>query len=104
MESCHSLLERGGELEVRMSNSDPEKEQIYFELQKDTQQQQVGKKFIRHILCGLLWISGGGLAVALSIHDAKAGITPYLFSAAVVFGMFGFIKGLIGWTKVRNRA
>ncbi len=102
MESCHSL-EVSGELKVQSNPPNIEKEEIYVDLQRDTLQQKVSRKFARHMMCGLLWISGGGLAAAASMGDADAGVIPYFFLAAVIFGMFGFVKGLIGWSKRRQQ-
>jgi hypothetical protein len=64
--------------------------------------QAMASKYKRAMLFGVLWTVGGIIATVISVNVASSGGTYFVFWGAVIFGIYDFIRGLIGWLKYRD--
>jgi len=59
-------------------------------------------KHSRHMLYGLLWIAGGAAVTAWSYLTAEPGGKYWVACGAIVYGIWGFLRGFQGWCKYRG--
>lgn len=59
-------------------------------------------KYKRAMLSGVLWAVGGIVVTLVTLNLAKSGGTYVIAWGAVIFGIYDFVRGLIGWLKYRE--
>ena len=66
----------------------------------------LSKKYRNMMVAGVLWTVGGAIATIIGYSNAAdnpSGGTYYVFWGAVIFGIFDFLRGLVGWTKYQGK-
>lgn len=67
--------------------------------------QVMAAKYKRAMLSGVLWAIGGIVVTVVSYNLARSGSfggTYVIAWGAVIYGIYDFIRGLIGWLKYRD--
>ncbi len=60
-------------------------------------------RYKRTMLAGVLWAVGGIVVTAVTYDMASRGGGTYVVAwGAVIFGIYDFVRGLIGWLKNRS--
>ena len=55
--------------------------------------------YLRQMLSGLAWFIGGAALTWLGLRSSSGG---FIFFGAILFGLYQFISGLLGWWRSRN--
>lgn len=63
---------------------------------------QIAAGYAKHMLYGALWIIGGAVMTAWTYSAASNGGTYVVTWGAIIFGIFDFLRGLIGWIKYKT--
>jgi hypothetical protein len=74
--------------------------QVY--LQSPEGRQAMVAKYKRAMLSGVLWAVGGIIVTIVTYQLASSGGTYVIAWGAVIFGIYDFVRGLIGWLKYRD--
>jgi hypothetical protein len=62
------------------------------------------KMHARHMVYGALWVVGGTAVTLITYGAASSGGGTYIVAwGAILYGLFDFIRGLIGWNKYREK-
>ena len=62
------------------------------------QRKELADAYFRHMIYGILWTVGGTVVTLLTLSSGRGGI---VFWGAIIFGIYDFFKGLVGWLKYR---